>query len=58
MSGMTPKPRRTPFLCPECGQQMAVVIRSEPWQGAIRRRRACPKGHRVTTVERIIRPAA
>lgn len=56
------RPRRTPFLCPKCQEPIATVIRSEPWQGGIRRRRKCVCGYRVTTVERPIdrvsKPAA
>lgn len=52
------RPRRTPFLCPRCKEPIATVIRSEPWQGGIRRRRKCSCGYRVTTVERVLRPVA
>ena len=51
------KPRRTPFLCPECGAQVVRVLESRPWQGAIRRRRVCPAGHVIWTRETVVKVA-
>lgn len=52
------KQRRTPFLCPVCGLTMTRVVETVARQHTIRRRRLCPEGHRVTTVERIEKAAA
>ena len=49
------RPRKTqrhvPFPCPVCGQPMAKVIDTRPYQGTLRRRRSCPAGHIAITRE-------
>ena len=43
--------RHVPFPCPVCGQPMAKVIDTRPYQGTLRRRRSCPAGHIAITRE-------
>lgn len=50
--------RRTPILCPTCGKPMTRVVETVPWQGTVRRKRACADGHSMLTKEVFIRPAA
>lgn len=50
------RPRQTPILCPECSQAMTTVTQTRVVQGALRRRRQCPAGHRIWTKEVPILP--
>ena len=43
--------RRTPFVCPVCGEPVARVTETRAGQGSIRRRRVCAKGHAIWTKE-------
>lgn len=52
------RPRRTPFLCPECGKPVVWVRETRVVQGALRRRRQCDAGHTLWTKEVIIPRAA
>jgi hypothetical protein len=42
------------MTCPECGDMLDKVTDSRPIEAGIRRRRTCPKGHRVSTLEQIV----
>lgn len=43
--------RHVPFLCPVCGRPAVTVVDTRAYGPRIRRRRKCPKGHRITTFE-------
>ena len=60
MKGRAPTPdhqrapkvqRHVPFPCPACKKPMTKVIDTRPYQGTLRRRRACPDGHVAVTRE-------
>jgi hypothetical protein len=40
--------------CPTCGSKESTTLDSRPTSDSIRRRRACPNGHRYTTYERTV----
>ena len=43
--------RHVPFTCPRCGSPAIKVVDTRDWQGGIRRKRRCEKGHLLVTRE-------